>query len=110
AAGSSSEAEARPAPDAGSEPAAPAAAGAAQLRWLLLHPSLRGHGLGRALVEEALAFCRASGYASVLLWTEGSLETATTLYRRFGFKRTETKTGGIWGATRTEERYDLSLS
>ena len=81
----------------------------AQLRWLLLHPSLRGHGLGTALVAEALAFCRENGYASVLLWTEGSLETATALYRRFGFRRTETKTGGIWGATRTEERYDLSL-
>jgi len=81
----------------------------AQLRWLLLHPEVRGHGLGKALVDEALAFCRANGYASVLLWTEGSLETATTLYRKFGFKRTETKTSGIWGATRTEERYDLSL-
>ena len=42
----------------------------AQLRWLLLHPVLRGHGLGKALVEEAVAFSRAGGYASVILWTE----------------------------------------
>ena len=79
----------------------------AQLRWLLLHPELRGHGLGKRLVDEALAFCRASGYRSVLLWTEASLTTATTLYRRAGFTLSEEKTGTIWGAVRTEERYEL---
>ena len=82
----------------------------AQLRWLLLHPELRGHGLGKRLVEDALAFCRECGYATVILWTEASLTTATTLYRRAGFARTETRTSAIWGAVRTEERYELRLS
>jgi GNAT superfamily N-acetyltransferase len=82
----------------------------AQLRWLLLLADLRGHGLGRALVSDALAFCRENGYVSVTLWTEGSLTAATTLYRSFGFVRTETRTSEIWGAERTEERYDLNLS
>jgi len=81
----------------------------AQLRWLLLRPRLRGYGLGKALVEEAVAFSRASGYASVLLWTEGSLVTATSLYRAAGFTLTEASTSNLWGAMRTEERYDLRL-
>lgn len=82
----------------------------AQLRWLLLLSGLRGCGLGRALVSDALAFCRENGYSSVTLWTEGSLSAATTLYRSFGFVRTEAKTSEIWGMERTEERYDLKLS
>src|SRR5690349_14047812 len=45
-----------------------AAAGEAQLRWFLLHPDLRGRGLGRRLIEQALDFCRARGYALVYLW------------------------------------------
>ncbi len=81
----------------------------AQIRWLLLHPDLRGCGVGKGLVNDALAFCRASGYSSVLLWTEGSLNAATALYRRAGFRRTEERTSLLWGAMRTEERYYLSL-
>jgi len=82
----------------------------AQLRWLLLLSDLRGCGLGRALVGDALAFCRENGYSVVTLWTEGSLSIATTLYRRFGFVKVETKTSRIWGKERTEERYDLQLA
>ena len=62
------------------------------------------------MVEEAVAFSRDSGYSSVFLWTVSSLPTATTVYRRAGFVRTETKTHDLWGAERTEERYDLSLA
>lgn len=82
----------------------------AQLRWLLLDPRIRGCGLGSALVAAAVDFSRAYGYAKVILWTEGSLKTATTLYRRAGFTLTQQKDGVIWGAARTEERYELPLS
>lgn len=83
---------------------------AAQLRWLLLSSELRGKGMGRALVEEAISFSRLAGYSSVFLWTVGSLTTATAVYRRAGFARTESKTHQLWGAVRTEERYDLALA
>ena len=82
----------------------------AQLRWLLLSPGLRGRGLGKLLVDEAVAFSRECGYSGVLLWTVGSLAAATTLYRRAGFVRTEEKTHPLWGAVRTEERYDFSFA
>ncbi len=83
---------------------------AAQLRWLLLGPDLRGKGLGRAMVEEAVEFSRLSGWSSVFLWTVSSLTVATSVYRRAGFSLTETKSHELWGADRTEERYELSLA
>src|SRR4051794_7151298 len=41
----------------------------AQLRWFLVDPSARGHGLGRRLMTEAVAFSRAQGYDATFLWT-----------------------------------------
>lgn len=84
--------------------------GAAQLRWFLVHPDARGHGLGGRLIQECLAFCRAAGYRSVYLWTVAGLEAAAHLYLAAGFRKTETKPPiALWGATLTEERYDLTL-
>lgn len=82
----------------------------AQLRWLLLDARLRGRGIGRALVQEAVTFARAQGYASIVLWTEDSLVTAASLYRQAGFTRTEESTAEAWGAVRTQSRWDLVLA
>jgi N-acetylglutamate synthase-like GNAT family acetyltransferase len=81
----------------------------AQLRWLLLHPVLRGHGIGRMLVEETLAFCRSGGYSSVFLWTVSALSAAASLYRSAGFRVTEEHTHEMWGTIVTEQRYEVSL-
>jgi N-acetylglutamate synthase-like GNAT family acetyltransferase len=81
----------------------------AQLRWMLLTPDLRGYGLGRVLVQEALDFCKEQGYRSVFLWTVSLLTVATRLYRSVGFQLTEEKTHPIWGAELTEQRFDLRL-
>ncbi len=81
----------------------------AQLRWLLLHPDLRGLGIGRMLVREAIDFCRASGYSSVFLWTVSLLVAATSLYESVGFTMTQEKTSRVWGTVVTEQRYDLRL-
>ena len=81
----------------------------AQLRWLLLHPDVRGFGIGRALIEEALAFCRTANYSSVFLWTVSILTIATKLYQSVGFRKTEEKTRELWGTVLTEERYELIL-
>ena len=58
----------------------------AQLRWLLLHPEVRGQGIGRKLVEEALDFCRDAGYSSVFLWTVNTFPIAAKLYQSVGFE------------------------
>jgi N-acetylglutamate synthase-like GNAT family acetyltransferase len=81
----------------------------AQLRWMLLTPDLRGHGLGRYLAEAALNFCKDQGYSTVFLWTVSLLTVATRLYQSVGFQLTEEKTHRIWGAELTEQRYELKL-
>ena len=81
----------------------------AQLRWFLLHPCLRGRGIGRTLIEEGLAFSRDKGYARLFLWTVSQLTVAGRLYRRAGFQRTEEQPRNLWGATVTEQRYELRL-
>ncbi len=81
----------------------------AQLRWFLLHPVLRGRGLGNRLVEEAVAFCRESGYDKVFLWTVSSLVAAAQVYRNTEFQITEEHTHEIWGCKLTEQRYDLDV-
>jgi len=81
----------------------------AQLRWFLLHPDLRGHGLGRFLVEEALSFCRQCGYSSIFLWTVSALKAAAYLYTSAGFRVTEEKIHSLWGVTLTEQLYELQL-
>ena len=84
--------------------------GLAQLRWFLVHPSVRGEGLGRRLMTEALSFCRSTGYSHVFLWTTASLAAAAHLYRSFGFALTHQETKELWGAVVTEERYDLDIT
>ncbi len=81
----------------------------AQLRWFLVEPAARGRGLGTRLLDEALAFCRARGYAEVILWTESALAAAARLYRRAGFRKAEERPGRLWGVGLVEEKYELRL-
>ncbi len=84
--------------------------GAAQLRWVLVDPDARGHGLGRRLLDEALEFCRRAGFTSVFLWTVHILTPAARLYVAAGFRKTEAKPATeLWGRMLSEERYDLTL-
>lgn len=64
-----------------------------------MEPVVRGLGVGRRLVEEALDFSRSAGYSSVFLWTVRGLEAATSLYESRGFLETEEKTYEIWGGS-----------
>jgi GNAT superfamily N-acetyltransferase len=81
----------------------------AQLRWYLLHPTLRGKELGTRLMEESIAFCRTHGYTKIFLWTVSSLLAAARVYQNAGFRVTEEHTHEIWGCLLTEQRYDLEF-
>jgi GNAT superfamily N-acetyltransferase len=81
----------------------------AQLRWFLVNPDSRGHGVGRGLLSTALDYCRGNDFKSVFLWTITGLDRAHELYRREGFTHTEDKPGHQWGIDVVEQRFDLPL-
>ncbi len=60
----------------------------AEIRKMYLLPSVRGQGIGRALLEDLIAAARRRGYTRVLLETASVLKEAIALYRRFGFVET----------------------
>lgn len=91
----------------GSDPAL--RAGETHLRWFIVDQAARGMGLGRRLIETAIAFARRSGAQSMYLTTFRELEAAGALYSRAGFRITAEMTGLTWGRTVTEQRLDLVL-
>ena len=84
--------------------------GIGQVRWFLVVPEARGTGLGKRLLDEALAYARQRDLTHIYLWSFATLTDALRLYERAGFKTTQTKTGFVWGAERTEVRMDLDLT
>lgn len=83
--------------------------GAAQLRYFFMEPELRGLGMGSALLNAALDFCRDRKYSHVFLWTVSAQESARALYGKAGFRITETSENESWGVPVLEERWDLDL-
>lgn len=77
----------------------------AHLRWFIVDEDLRDVGTGRALLEEALAFCDRRGFARTELWTFAGLEAARRLYESHGFTKVEEQAGDRWGSPVTEQRY-----
>ena len=84
--------------------------GLAALRWVLLHPSVRGRGLGRRLIGEAVAAAEEHGYETLGLETFSELRTAAHLYREQGFELIWEEPAPRWGREEiTYQRYELSL-
>ena len=82
----------------------------AQLRWYLVDPNARGIGLGKRLLDEAIAFSKSCRYRSIILWTVSALTAAAHLYQSAGFRKVEEKPGHMWGVDVVEEKYELALS
>jgi N-acetylglutamate synthase-like GNAT family acetyltransferase len=87
-----------------------ASAETAQLRWFLVDPTVRGAGLGKRLLQEAISFSCRCGYRTIILWTVSALAAAAHLYREAGFQKVEEKPGRMWGQDVIEEKYELTLS
>lgn len=66
------------------------------IRWLVVHRSVRGIGLGRLLLERALAFAGSAGFGRVRLVTVGDLPGAFAFYRRAGFREVARKPDLLW--------------
>src|SRR5262245_20124301 len=60
----------------------------AELHRLYLDATLRGRGVGRALVEVVLEWCRAKKFDQLVLWSDTRFDRAHRLYEGMGFTRT----------------------
>ena len=83
--------------------------GVGSLRWVLLAPELRGAGLGRRLVGEAVERARELGMSRVELYTFSALRTAARIYREAGFRVVNSYERSDWGPTITYQEYVLEL-
>ncbi|MEW6533264.1 MAG: GNAT family N-acetyltransferase [Thermodesulfobacteriota bacterium] len=81
----------------------------ARLRWFIVNPEFQGLGIGKALISQAVDFCRGAGFSRVFLWTFRGLDTARHLYEREGFVLTEEHEVSQWGNIIKEQRFDLIL-
>jgi GNAT superfamily N-acetyltransferase len=62
--------------------------GRAELHRLYLDAALRGRGVGRALVDTVLGWCRAAGIRRLTLWSDTRFDRAHRLYEGMGFTKT----------------------
>jgi GNAT superfamily N-acetyltransferase len=82
---------------------------AAELHRLYLDAGLRGRGLGRALVETVLDWCRDHGIRHLVLWSDTRFDRAHRLYERMRFRQTgERELPGDPNQTR-EFRYEREV-
>jgi len=86
-----------------------AGGGTARLRLLILDPAVRGRGVGRALLAEAMHFARSRGYERMTLSTYASLTAARSLYAAHGFVLTHAAPVREWGHDLVTENWDRIL-
>ena len=82
----------------------------AHLRWFITSDEIRGNGVGRTLLTQALAFADQRRYGKVYLWTFEGLGAARHLYAEFGFKLVHESPGNQWSTVVTEQRYERSAA
>lgn len=86
-----------------------AGADGARIRWFVVDPARRGRGIGKLLLREAIGFCRQRRAPRVYLWTIAGLDTATHLFKAFGFRLVRGHDYDGWGESVTLQLYELSL-
>ncbi len=82
----------------------------AHLRWFVVEDGMRGGGIGRRLLAEALRFCDQAGFRDTCLWTFQGLDAARRLYESNGFVLTEEKPGTQWGREVIEQKFVRCLA
>lgn len=84
--------------------------GWAQLRWYFVEADARGNGVGRALLDHAIAFCHKARFEGVWLWTVDDLVAARRQYESIGFRLAHTEPHPCaWAPWGREQRWELAL-
>lgn len=78
---------------------------AAHLRWFILSDDARGGGVGKKLLDAALAFVDERGFDETHLWTFSGLHAARHLYETRNFVLAEEQPGAQWGKEVLEQRF-----
>jgi len=78
----------------------------AHLRWFIVAEGARGRGLGRVLLDRALAFCDGLGIESSYLTTFAGLDPARNLYEQSGFRLVATSDSDQWNGGVVEQRFE----
>lgn len=81
----------------------------ARLRWYIVDIRYHRRGIGRDLIERALAFSKKVGFDRISLWTFEGLERAQAIYLKSGFRLVETREVPQWGGMIHEQRFELGL-
>lgn len=58
----------------------------AELKRLYVHDDYKGTGLGKKLFLHVMAVVKSNGYKAIVLETMDSMERATAMYLKYGFK------------------------
>nr|WP_319484849.1 bifunctional helix-turn-helix transcriptional regulator/GNAT family N-acetyltransferase [uncultured Cohaesibacter sp.] len=77
----------------------------AHLRWFIVDDCLRGKGVGRKILESALAFADDHGFDETHLSTFKGLDAARHLYEATGFELVEEKPDTTWGTEVIEQQF-----
>lgn len=78
----------------------------AHLRWFIVSAAVRGQGIGRQLMAQAMAFVDACAYPKTYLWTFSGLDAARHLYEQHRFRLVHESPGRQWGTLVTEQRFE----
>jgi len=79
--------------------------GFAHLRWFIVSAEIRGAGVGKELLSQALDFCDRHGYRETRLWTVKGLDAARNLYENAGFSLADEYQGDQWGTNVVEQKF-----
>jgi N-acetylglutamate synthase-like GNAT family acetyltransferase len=80
-----------------------------QIRWVLVDPCARGIGLGKKLVNRALAWSREMACTRIYLETTDGLPESQSLYEALGFEVISDQPAELWDGVRPLIRMEMDL-
>jgi ribosomal protein S18 acetylase RimI-like enzyme len=72
--------------------------GHAHIANLAVHPDAGGHGIGRALIDQACLAAKAAGYAEIQLATHVDMTATQAFYHKLGWQETSRQGNKVYFA------------